>query len=68
MRSMRVSNPRMREIQTEMEQSDIVRLVFDARNLNHNVLLLYLQSDQVRHCFLTVFFYRKDMFQFKGCF
>ena len=27
MRSMRVSNPRMREIQTEMEQSDIVRLV-----------------------------------------
>ena len=27
MRSMRVSNPRMREIQTEMEQSDIVRSV-----------------------------------------
>ena len=48
MRSMRVSNPRMREIQTEMEQSDIVRLNKYMAYLYTNQQQLYVK--RVDHC------------------
>ncbi len=35
MRAMRVSNPRVREIQTEMENDDVIRLVAFGLKLTH---------------------------------